>query len=833
MSRQGLPSFMLFLGAALALWLWPSVFGGKVLVPLDIVAHNPPHVAGTDKPVHNALIGDMVFENYTWKLFQRRALEHGELPLWNPAAFCGHPLYTTGQTSTFYPLNVLFLVLPTARAYVVHTWLHLMMAGVFTWLLFRRLGVGPFGCAAGGVTAAMGGMLATRLLWPMLLGSAVWLPLMLLWIDRAADVDRPGGRAGGLFWGSILFAQPILSGFFEIAFYVMAACGLYALVAAGRMAAARRPVSCWGPFLGRVAAATLLGAALSAPQVLPFLEVMKRNVRAGELDYAAAVRNGCVPVELWNAIMPDALGNPARHACLDLRAGRFVPARQAVGDDSPYFGPRNYVESHMYVGLVALAAAALGIGAGGTRRLEFGLLAAISLALAFTTPLYAVFFHLVPGADQVRSPHRWILPALFALTYFVALGADRWHARLTAVPGRAARGLAVASTALAGVLVLAVMAAFFLPDLMEQAASAVARAVPRAGQVLREPRYLAGHLWLNLARLAVVLAAGVTLAALAWLRAWSRRQVPWLCLAMLSAMALDHGQATAGFWTHSDPGMLADPPPLVRRMQADPDLFRIGRFGPEKVLYANTPSIYGLQDFGGYDSVILGDFAAFMQALEPQNLLPYNIVMLLERPATLDAQGLRLLDLRYLLASRPIDHPDWERIDADAGLELYRLRPQRRLGRAFMVPEIVPVPDRGAALAALASGRIDVARTVLLEVEAQAVAGLTGDPAATPGRAVVEHYSPGTVRVRTDAPTRQVLVLCDVHYPGWQVRIDGRPAEMHKAYGVFRGVSVPPGGHTVEFRFRPPLLRVGAAVAAGALVLAAVPGVVRRRRGGA
>ncbi len=831
MSRQGLPSFMLFLGVALALWLWPSVFGGKVLVPLDIVAHNPPHVPATDRPVHNALIGDMVFENYTWKLFQRRTIERGELPLWNPSSFCGHPLYTTGQTSTFYPLNVLFLVLPTGRAYVVHTWLHLMMAGVFAWLLFRRLGVGPFGCAAGGVTAAMGGMLATRLLWPMLLGSAVWLPLMLLWIDRAADVDRPGRKGGSLLWGSILFAQPILSGFFEIAFYVMAACGLYALVMTVRLVRAGRPASCWSMFAGKVAAAAVLGAALSGPQVLPFLEVMKRNVRAGELDYAGAVRNGCVPVELWNAIMPDALGNPSRHECLDLRERRFVPARQAVGDDAPYFGPRNYVESHMYVGLVASVPAVLGLVVGGTRRPYFALLLAISLALAFTTPLYAIFFYLVPGADQVRSPHRWILPALFALSYFVAVGSDRWHARLGDAPGRWLRGLATAGIGAAGLICVAAMAAFFMPDLLERAATAVSRSIPRAGEVFREPRYLAGHLWLNLARFAVVLALGVTITSLAWLRNWTSRQGRWLSLAMLSAIALDHGQATAGFWTHSDPDLLAEPPALVRRIQADPELFRIGRFGPEKVLYANTPSIYGLQDFGGYDSVILGDFAAFMQALEPQNLLPYNIVMLVERPATLDAPALRLLDLRYLLASRPIDHPDWELIAADAGLELYRLRSERRLGRAFMVPAVMAAPDRTTALAALTSGDIDVARTAVLEIDAQAAAGLVGDPEATPGRAVIEHYSAGTVRVRTDAPTRQVLVLCDVHYPGWQVRIDNRPAEMLKADGVFRGVSVPEGRHTVEFRFRPPLLRVGAAAAAAAFLLAAGLDVARWRRG--
>ena len=99
-----LASFALFLAAGTTVWLSPSIIGGKALLPLDLLSHRPP----TDEPVHNSLIGDMLCENYTWKLFQRRALAAGELPLWNPFTFCGHPLYSTGQASTFYPLNAIF-----------------------------------------------------------------------------------------------------------------------------------------------------------------------------------------------------------------------------------------------------------------------------------------------------------------------------------------------------------------------------------------------------------------------------------------------------------------------------------------------------------------------------------------------------------------------------------------------------------------------------------------------------------------------------------------------------------------------------------------------------
>ena len=51
--KWSLPRFAVFLAIALTLWLWPSVFGGKVLLPLDILAHTPPHAADADSPAES------------------------------------------------------------------------------------------------------------------------------------------------------------------------------------------------------------------------------------------------------------------------------------------------------------------------------------------------------------------------------------------------------------------------------------------------------------------------------------------------------------------------------------------------------------------------------------------------------------------------------------------------------------------------------------------------------------------------------------------------------------------------------------------------------------
>ena len=61
------------------------------------------------------------------------------------------------------------------------------------------------------------------------------------------------------------------------------------------------------------------------------------------------------------------------------------------------------------------------------------------------------------------------------------------------------------------------------------------------------------------------------------------------------------------------------------------------------------------------------------------------------------------------------------------------------------------------------------------------------------------------------------LVAAESYYPGWQASIDGRPARIYPADAAFRGVSVPPGKHTVDFRLVPRTLYWSAAISAAAL----------------
>ena len=100
-------------------------------------------------------------------------------------------------------------------------------------------------------------------------------------------------------------------------------------------------------------------------------------------------------------------------------------------------------------------------------------------------------------------------------------------------------------------------------------------------------------------------------------------------------------------------------------------------------------------------------------------------------------------------------------------------------------------------------------------------------PRASVGDAVaaVVDESPERVLVRAVGPGR--LILRDTLVPGWSATLDGAPAPLELADGLWRAVELGPGTHEVVFAYRTPGLVAGALVSL--LALAAVALALARR----
>ncbi len=90
-------------------------------------------------------------------------------------------------------------------------------------------------------------------------------------------------------------------------------------------------------------------------------------------------------------------------------------------------------------------------------------------------------------------------------------------------------------------------------------------------------------------------------------------------------------------------------------------------------------------------------------------------------------------------------------------------------------------------------------------------------------------YEPGLVRVAVAAQTPAWLVVSEGFDRGWRARVDGAPARIFRANGVFLGVPLPAGAREVVLSYRPASFVAGAALSAiGACALLSALAVRRR-----
>jgi len=69
--------------------------------------------------------------------------------------------------------------------------------------------------------------------------------------------------------------------------------------------------------------------------------------------------------------------------------------------------------------------------------------------------------------------------------------------------------------------------------------------------------------------------------------------------------------------------------------------------------------------------------------------------------------------------------------------------------------------------------------------------------------AAIREYLPAKVTVDVRADKAGVLVLSDIYYPGWKVKVNGEKAKVLRVNGLLRGVSVKEGRSSVVFYYMP------------------------------
>jgi hypothetical protein len=96
--------------------------------------------------------------------------------------------------------------------------------------------------------------------------------------------------------------------------------------------------------------------------------------------------------------------------------------------------------------------------------------------------------------------------------------------------------------------------------------------------------------------------------------------------------------------------------------------------------------------------------------------------------------------------------------------------------------------------------------------------GLSHQQATSSETVKVTYRSPQEVVLDVELDSPGLVVLADVMYPGWTLKIDDRPAPIYRVNGLMRGALVAANRARLVYTYEPRSFHVGLAVSAAGLV---------------
>ncbi|MCX6356695.1 MAG: hypothetical protein NT045_02280 [Candidatus Aureabacteria bacterium] len=721
---------------------------------------------------------DLTHHVYSLRRFGFNILGRGEIPLWNPYLFCGTPFIANWHSAIFYPLNLIFLVMPVHIALNWSIAFHFFLAGVLTYIFVNYLLGNKFSALLAAITFVFSGPYIVQLFPGHVFNPLPWLPLSLLLAELALR------RKQVVYYvlGGVVLALQVLAGHPQYMLYCFGALVLYFLAGAIYACHEERSPAPLGRVCIGLGVLCAVGFSLSAVQLFPSLEYTRFSSRA-LLKGPASVREISFPPE----------------NILTLAAPGFWGDMQGAR----YWGRWLFWETCLYVGIAPLILAVVGSCLSRRRHAYFFTgLAVLSLILAFGaySPLFKFFYYYVPGFSLFRGQAKFIFLTTFSLAVLAGYGCEIVLERVRT--GR--RGLtrvAVMTLLAAGVVLLlcAVMAqggerSSLWQQVLRYRAARGFEGTPPLNAAEGGMAHSAYRVTIQGVAVAGILmgVAGVILFAVA------RGGIPFpaIGIVLIALSIADLWYFGARYIMTSPLAVCSWPRGLVDSLKADRTPFRVCT--PNISIPGATQNMNdAIFAIDGYETVNVGcykEYVDFSQGISSSDRLTFSI----ERVTPM----FEALNLKYVIlpADQQFAMPGY-RVQFGDGRENVYAR-EKPSPRAYVAHEARIINDRRDLLRELSKG--DFAERGLVLFDSEPGVRLPAPASQMPAsQATITGDQPGNTMLVATLSRPGFLVLSDTYYPGWKAYVDGTERPILRGNYAFRAVYCNEGRHTVNFRYEP------------------------------
>lgn len=644
----------------------PNLTRGKIPIPSDalINLYHPWRDSSYNSyqpgrfPAKNTLITDPILQTYPWRQLAIDNLKSGFMPLWNPYSFAGQPLLANFQSSVFQLSNLFFFLLNFKVAWTINIILPSILTAAFTFLFLSNLEINSkrMSKTSAFFTATIlpfSGFFTSWLEWGTIVTTAMWLPLILLSINKIF-------QSKNRYWAVVLIfalSQTLYSGHFQTAIYVF----LVAFIFVGlsfKNSKSRKALS-------KIIISTVLGILIASPQILPSIEFAKLSARDIDQGYFSGRTDWFIPIKhLIQLIAPDFFGNPTT---------------------LNYWGIWNYGEFVSYFGIVPLTLAVFALVNSKKDKFSqfFTILFATSLLLGISNPISKIPYILDFPIISSLQPSRIIFLLVFSGSCLAGIGLDLFMKE----KNRMKKILPIAIILAFEIILFAL--AYNQSNILFRDFSALDASVSQKNLIL--------PLIISLSFLTVIVFQNIFL---------NKKTVLFLIF-LISYFELF--RFAYKFTPFTSASLVFPKNEATEFLKSQERPFRI-MTTDRRIMHPNASSAYKLESIDGYDPLFLKSYADFISAWQSSEGKvgsgSYNRII---TPQKMNFNFMNISNVKYVLSFDTLENENLNKVYQLGETKIYENKNSNP--RAYFVKEVIKKNDKEEELAAISSSSFDSSLT--------------------------------------------------------------------------------------------------------------------------